>query len=117
MRMNLLESRYNGKCSIEELRQRTDPDTNVTSPTWVEVAYNKPCRLVIETLTATRDISGAPSVSQSATLLIDPTVHIRPGSRIMVEHDGRVSYYKSAGIAAVYLFHQEVPLLCSEEWA
>ena len=112
-----IEALYIGKCDVFEWQETTDPDSKITGHSEIEVLSNQSCRLSFKTITATGQTSGPAKVTQTVKLFIAPEVMIRPGSKIVVTQNGRVTAYKDSGSPAVYSSHQEIPLEIFERWS
>ena len=46
-----------------------------------------------------------------ATLFLDPSIEIKPGSKITVNHMGRIYKFEKSGIPAIYPTHQEIEVV------
>lgn len=78
---------------------------------------DEPCRLSFNSVTETDETSNAARRVQSAVLLISQKRTIPAGSIITVTHEGVTSTFERSGVAAVYSYHQEIPLVLKKEWA
>lgn len=103
-----VERLYTGSCSVWELTEKTDGH-GITEHT-EELKYSGvACRLSYGSSPAASSglIAG---ISQSVKLLLSPAYDIRAGSRIEVTQAGVTQLYRSSGVPAVYLGHQEISL-------
>lgn len=82
----------------------------------VEVITNEPCKIIFKTVAST-DQQEAAALTQSVKLICDKALQIKPGSKIIVLHEGKGTAYKQSGLSAVYSVHQEVILELFERWA
>jgi len=115
--MNVVESRYNGKCTVQTYSATTKTGTHITRQTLTTLYSDKPCRLVVDSAPSVTDANKAPKVAYSATLLCSPSLQIPPGSKVTVTQDGRTYKFKASGMPEVYTTHQEISLETDEEWA
>lgn len=111
-----LESTYEGRATVIEHKEVTDPITHLTDMQEVTVLEDQPCKLSFETLTST---SGNPvaTISQGVKLFLSPDVSIAAGSKIVVTQNGRTTPYSNSGVPAIYLTHQEIMLKLFERWS
>lgn len=72
------------------------------------------CRLSYSKTTTTDPTETVAVVSQAVTLFCAPELEILPGATVKVTKNGKTEEYKSAGKAAVYDSHQEIPLVLSD---
>lgn len=107
---NPLKKLWQGRCTIYEFKDDTDPYTKQTIQREVVVLDNEPCRLSYKQEQATNIQSGAAVVSQSIKLIIRPDLVIKPGSTIEITQHGVTCKYKGSGQPAVYCNHQEIVL-------
>lgn len=107
---NPLSILWNGKCTIYEYQDVTNPETFQTTQKEVAVLEDEPCRLSYNHEQATDIRSGAAVVSQSITLFIRKDLKIKPGSVIEITQNGVTEKYKGSGQPAVYSNHQEIVL-------
>ena len=103
-----VEWMYADRATIITEEDTVDPKTGIVE-THKVTASPAPCRLSYKRLAAATG-DGIPVIAQSVTLYLAPEVSVPPGADIDIEHGGRVLHFKSAGAAAVYVSHQEVPL-------
>lgn len=105
-----IERLYVDTCSIIEYCSVTDPVTHITSPNQeVTVHENVPCKLSHKTVTYASE-GVANSLTHVTTLIINPEVVIKPGSKILVTRDGVTTAFKNSGLPARYINHQEITL-------
>ena len=110
-----IERLYEGKCTIYEYQDVTDPKTFQTTQKEVAVLENEPCRLSYNREQSTNISNGAAVVSQSITLFIRPDLVIKPGSVIEITQHGVTEKYRGSGQPAVYCNHQEIILELYED--
>lgn len=82
----------------------------------VEVITNEPCKIIFKTV-ASVDQQEAAALTQSIKLLCDKSMRIKPGSKIVVLHEGIATAYMQSGPPAVYSVHQEIMLEIFDRWA
>ncbi|WP_037355779.1 hypothetical protein [Selenomonas sp. FC4001] len=112
----LLESRYDGTCTIyryEQTRASTGEDIKERT-VYLEDA---PCRLSYDRAPAAADSVTADTIEQGITLFLTPDVAIPPGCYITVTQCGVTTNYENSGPAKVYATHQEIALKLAEEYA
>lgn len=113
-----LESTYHeGRCSIVEYGDATDPATKITRQGETVIARDVPCKLSFEKLSATNQTDTAAAISQGVKLFLAPEIVVKGGSKIIVEWQGRTYEYSRSGDPAVYPTHQEIPLERFRGWA
>ena len=99
----------------------TKSDTKTTGKRTVQedvvLFADEPCRLSFNSVTETDETSHAARRVQSAVLLISTGRTIPAGSIITVTHEGVTSTFERSGVAAVYSYHQEIPLVLKKGWA
>lgn len=99
--INMTKSKKKGVVSFEE-----------------EIILEKqPCRLSYANSPVTTEQSGVSAVTQSIKLFLAPEIEIKPGAKILVQHEGREEIYQRTGTPAVYPTHQEIELERYEEYA
>lgn len=106
---------WNGRCTIWEYENVTDPDNFQTSQREVMVVENEPCRISYSTEAVTNPESGVAEMSQFTVLFIRPDLDISAGSVVEVTQHGRTTKYRRSGKPAVYTHHQEIRLTLYEE--
>lgn len=111
-----IEMLYKDCCDIVEYQKYQKPNMS-TGHKEVLVITNQSCRLSIESNTSTASADGAATVQQTIKLFIAPEIIVKPGSKVIVTHSGRMTEYKNSGVSAVYCSHQEIILELFEGWA
>ena len=96
--------------------QKVKKDNGATGFSEVTVLEKEPCKLAFKTV-ASVDQQEAAKLVQSVALLCDKTLEIKPGSKLVVTHQGRETAYVKSGKSAVYSVHQEIALELFERWA
>lgn len=114
---NPLAVLWNGKCTISEFKDVTDPKTFQTSQQEVKVVVDEPCRLSYNREQTASLQNGVAVVAQSIVLFIRPDLVIKPGSVIEVTQNGVTEKYEGSGQAAVYSNHQQIMLKLYEDKA
>lgn len=111
-----IESLYRDKCSIVEYRsyKKANKSTGQKEFTVIE---NQPCKLSFSTVKSNTETASAEMVTQVVKLFIAPEIVIKPGSKIIVEHEGRTIAYKNSGEPGIYPSHQEVMLELFDGWS
>lgn len=105
-----IEKLYIDTCSVYEYQQQTDSSTHITRPN-VEVLVheNVPCKLSHKTVTYANE-GVANSLTHVTTLIINPEIDIKPGSKILVTRDGVTAAFKNSGLPARHINHQQITL-------
>lgn len=111
-----IESMYEGICTITERRkiEREDGSTGLED---VPVFADQPCKVSYKSIPAASPGGVNASLTQQIKLFLDPTISVKPGSKITVTQNGIMTEYKSSGQPAVYRTHQEVVLELKKERA
>lgn len=112
-----IEILYEHTCTVVEYRKIKDPITKVTKPQEVPVIENQPCKLSFSNVKHSEQTESANSISQIVKLFIAPELVIKEGSKIIVNHNGRISEYKNSGVPAIYNSHQEIVLELFKGWS
>lgn len=113
-----LETVYHeGRCSIIEYKDATDPITKITRQGETVIMEGVPCKLSFEKLSATNQTDTAAGIMQGVKLFLAPEITVKGGSKIVVEWQGRNLEYSCSGDPAVYATHQEIPLERFRGWA
>ena len=112
----VIESMYDGKCTVTEMQSVKDPVTNIVKQTPVVVLADQPCKMTHKSSDTTTVVNGVAVQSQSIKLLISPDIEIKPGSQIKITQNGRVADFKQSGLPAVYQFHQEISLIIFDKF-
>lgn len=103
-----------GVCDIYEA---TDTETAYEDVSvWAKVQENIPCRISFESAPDTEDSDTADKMRQLIRLYVEPTVSIKPGSRIDVTQCGVTTSYRDSGKMRVYGTHNEIDLQLLEEY-
>ena len=111
-----IESLYKDFCSIVEYRPYKMAN-KATGQKEVTVIQNQPCKLSFSTIKSNTETASAEMLSQAVKLFISPDITIKAGSKIIVEHNGRIVAYKNSGSVGLYTSHQEVVLELFDGWA
>jgi len=112
-----IESQYTGVCTVIEYGKVRDAVTKITRHGEMVVLDRQPCKLSFEKTAAAVQTDTAAAVGQGVKLFIAPEVAVKPGSKIIVEQNGRVGEYLASGEPAVYSSHQEIALELFRVWA
>ena len=105
-----IESQYTGVCTVIEYGKVRDEESKITHHGEVVALDRQPCKLSFEKTAAVVQ-------TDTAKLFIAPEVMVKPGSKIIVEQNGRVGEYLASGEPAVYSSHQEIALELFRGWA
>ncbi len=111
-----IESLYKDKCSIVEYRSYKKSNKS-TGQREYTVLQNQPCKLSFSNIKSNAETASAEMVTQVVKLFIAPEIVIKPGSKIVVEHQGRTTEYKNSGQPGVYPSHQDVVLELFDGWS
>ena len=106
-----IESLYADTCRIITEKDTVDPDTGIVKTVRVTSA-EYPCRISYKNLPATGG-DGIPVITQSVTLFLSPEIDVPAGADVNVVRQGRPLHFKSAGVSAVCVNHQEFSM---EHW-
>lgn len=112
-----IESQYAGVCTVIEYGKIRDEVTKITRQGEMTALEKQPCKLSFEKTLAAVQTETAAAVGQGVKLFIAPEVEVKPGSKIIVEQNGRRGEYLASGQPAVYPSHQEIMLELFRGWA
>jgi hypothetical protein len=115
-RQTALQKLWMDTCTVYESAPETDPITKLTDFREQPILAAQPCRLSFKTIAASAGDEVA-AMSQAVKLFLAPDIVIKPGSRILVQREGRAYEYRQSGKSAVYSGHQEIMLTLSGEHA
>lgn len=113
---NQIESTYTDTCSIWEKKKDKQPN-GITTFEPVEVVNDLACRISFKSINSTGTSNNAQAVQTVITLFINPTIDIRPGSKLLITRNGRTKEYGYSGEPAQYDTHQEYVLNSFEGYA
>ena len=114
---NEIQRLYTGVCDLYEYHPIKNPVTKITSHQEVKVNVNPvPCRKSTKTISAVVEGSGASMPKQVVQIFMDPSVVVKPGSKIVVTQNGDTTAYKNSGKPAVYSNHQQIVVELFEKW-
>lgn len=111
-----IESLYKDTCTIVEYRSYKKANKS-TGQREYTVLSNQPCKLSFSTLKSNTETTSAEMVSQATKLFIAPEINVKPGSKIIVQHQGRTLEFKDSGQPGVFSTHQELMLELFKGWA
>lgn len=114
---NPLSILWDGRCTIYEYQDITDPITHQTTQKEVQSVNDEPCRISYNSEAVTNPSTGVAEMSQFIVLFIRPDLDISPGSVIEVTQHGKTVKYRRSGKPAVYSNHQEIRLTLYEDYA
>lgn len=103
-------------CDVIIREEITDPISHLTSFQESIKYQNEPCRISYKNITSITD-SDVAKVQQITKLIIDSTLDIPPGCKIIVTHKGLVKEFTRSGEPAIYTNHQELILKLFKRWS
>lgn len=117
----LIEKLYTGVCSIYQYEEVKGPYSSTHKETLV---YDRlPCRISFSvrqsSYTGVRGSEEKELANRSKQLIklfISPDYNILPGSKIVVEQNGRKTVYKNSSQPAVFSDHQEILMDVYDKW-
>jgi hypothetical protein len=112
-----IESLYTGACDVYEFNSIKDPQTKINKQQEVMLHMAVPCRVSFSQSPQVGQSDGPGSVTQVIKLFTAPEIEIRPGSKIVVTQNGRITEYGSTGQPAVYNNHQEITMEIFKGWS
>ena len=112
-----LQKLWTGVCSIYVRETEVNPKNGRDETVEKVLAGRLPCRISFSSIASTQEDNDAALVQQSVKLFLSKDLSIPPGSKIIVMQEGRTAVYAKSGEAAVYRYHQEVPLELFKEYA
>lgn len=104
-----IESAYKDIVNVFEQLEVTRPNGS-TGFEEVLTLQGQPCRLSFSSVNSANQGNGVATISTVVRLFVSPDVHIKPGSKLMVTHQGRMNKYGLSGEPALYETHQEFVL-------
>lgn len=102
--------------SVTEYHEKVKPNGS-TGFEEVTVLENQPCKLSYSTLKSTGQNDVDAHIVQTTKLFLDSATHIKAGSKITVQHNGRTLEYSQSGEPGLYTLHQEIVLVPFGGWA
>lgn len=115
MAQKAVKSIWKDKLTVIE-HQKVKKGNGATGFADVVVLENEPCKLSFQRVGAV-DQQKAAKLVQSVSLICDKALEIKPGSKLIVLHEGNETAYTQSGKPAVYSVHQEIPVELFERWA
>lgn len=112
-----IESLYEHTCTVIEYVKVKDPITKLTGMKEIPTLENQPCKLSFSSAKSTQQTESANEVSQVIKLFIEPNIDIKEGSKLIINHNGKVSQYKNSGVPSVFPTHQEIVLELFKGWS
>lgn len=112
----VIEQTYTSTCAVTE-RQKVKKPNGSTGFEEVKVLEEQPCLMIYKTVSSASISEPAAAINQGTVLLIAPEVEIKPGSKITINQNGKVSDYSRSSIPAVFSTHQEINLESFEGYA
>lgn len=116
MHRKLIESSYDGFCSIYEYEKKKDEKSKLTKGVEVLVSEDIPCRLSFSSIPTASGDGTTVSRQQTVKLFLAPEVPVKAGSKIVVTQNGVTKAYKGSSEPAIYTSHQEINLELFKEW-
>ena len=112
-----MELLYEHTCTVIEYRKEKDSITKITGMKEVSVLENQPCKLSFSTSKSTQQTESANEITQVIKLFIAPEIEIKEGSKLVINHNGKVSEYKNSGVPSIFPTHQEIVLELFKGWS
>lgn len=112
-----VESLYDGRMSIIQYDEITDPETKITDSKEVVKAEGIKCRLSFKSVSGTNEDGEAATVQQVTKVFTSPDIKIPPGSKLVITQNGITREYEQSGEPAVYSSHQEIVVNLFKGWA
>lgn len=109
-----------GKATVETVQTIKDPITKQTKTMWAPITdlVDIPCKLSHKKKESNFQTTTGPSVIEHSTWISTGNEHVIPaGSKITVNQNGKTLTYKNSGEPAVFLVHQEIPLVPFKDYA
>jgi hypothetical protein len=83
----------------------------------VAVLQNVSCKLSFSTLRAVNQNDANATIVQAVKVFCDPALNIDAGSKLVIEHNGRIFEFGRSGEPGVFSDHQEIVLVPFGGWA
>lgn len=109
-----------GTATVETIQTVKDPITKQSKQSYAVVPglEDIPCKLSHKKKDANVQTTTGPSTIEHTTWISTGNEHIIPaGSKITVTQNGKTLTYKNSGEPAMFLVHQEIPLVPFKEYA
>ncbi len=116
MHRKLIESSYDGLCSVYEYAKKKDEKSKLTKGTEILVVKDIPCHLSFSSIPAASGDGTVVSRQQTVKLFLAPEVPVKAGSKIVVTQNGVTKAYKGSSEPAIYTSHQEINVELLKEW-
>lgn len=117
MHRGAIEMLYLDLCSIYEYQNVKDPKTSISRKEEVLIQENLPCKLSYSSIDAAAVGDGAAQRNMIAKLFIAPEIEVKPGSKLVVMHNGISTTFANSGDPGIYTDHKEIMLKLFERWA
>ena len=102
--------------SLVEYQEDVKPN-NADGFKEVTILKDQLCKLSFSTLKEVNQDDTGAAVVQITKLFCDNQIDIKPGSKIVVQRDGRTFEYSQSGQPGVFSQHQEIVLIPFQGWA
>lgn len=103
-------------CTVYEMAEVKNPDGS-TDAKLTPVLTDIACHLSYGKGTPAQGSDTATTTVQSPRLFLASGYTIKPGSRVLVKHEGRETEYMCSGEPEVYASHQAIPVTLADRYA
>lgn len=117
MHRGAIEMLYLDSCNIYEYQNVKDPETKISKKQEVLIQEDIPCKLSYSSIDTAPVSDGAAQRNIIAKLFISPETEVKPGSKLVVLHNGENTDFASSGDPGIYPDHKEIMLKLFERWA
>lgn len=109
-----IEMLYLDRCDIYEFQTVVSSEDYTTSMEEVLVHEDVPCKLSEQHTTNSQD-GVVEREWKRITLIINPDIEVKAGSRIVVTRGGKSTSYKNSGTPSRFFNHQQIGLELEDE--
>ena len=107
-----------GLATIKTIQTVKDPATKVSNQSFVTLYEDIPCKLSHTKIQKDKQMTVGPGIIEHAIKVSFPNdIEIPAGCEITITQSGKTATYKQSGEPAVFIVHQEIPLIPKEDYA
>ena len=112
------EQLWYGLATIKTIQMTKNPQTKVLESSFVTLHEDIPCKLSHTKIQKNDQQTVGPGIIEHAIKVsINNDIEIPAGCEFVISQSGKTATYKQSGEAAVFIVHQEIPLIPKEDYA